>query len=100
MELICLKILNSLQEGGTLLFTAKYQEWSIFIVPNLQPPNIYLLKVNNGNIRAISEICSKLTKKTTEWGYLRPSSVLIVNFEQILQLVWCFRCSSKWTSTV
>ena len=97
MELICLKILNSLQEGGTLLFTTKYQEWSIFIVPNLQPPNIYLLKVNYGNIRAISEICSKLTKKTTE---LRRSSVLIVNFEQILQLLWRFHCSSKWTSIV
>ena len=27
---------------------------------------IYLVEVNNGNIRAMCEICSKLTIKTTE----------------------------------
>ena len=30
------------------------------------PPGIYLLKVNNGNIRPRCEICSKLTIKTPE----------------------------------
>ena len=55
------KISNSLQRGR-LLFITKPQQWAIFIIPNLYPANIYLFKVNNGNIRAISEICSKYKK--------------------------------------
>ena len=38
------------------------------------PTGIYLFKLNNGNTRAISEICSKLTVKT-------QSHVSIVDFE-------------------
>ena len=41
--------------------------------------NIYLLIVNNSNIRKRCEICSKLRIKTPE----RRSSFLIVNFEHI-----------------
>ena len=35
-------------------------------VKDLHSPSIYLLKVNNGNTRTISEICSRLTKKKDE----------------------------------
>ena len=45
-------------------------------------PNIYLLKVNNGNIRTTCEIYSKLTVKAPERS--RCSGVFIVNFEHIL----------------
>ena len=44
----------------------------------------YLL---NGNTTAICEICSKLTIKTPERCQWRPSSVFIVNFQEILHIV-------------
>ena len=44
---------------------------------------IHSLKFKNGNNKIISEICSKLTVKTTEQRYWRLSSVFIFNFEQI-----------------
>ena len=47
------------------------------------PANIYLFKVNNGNIRKRCEICSKLTIKTPERCQWRCSAVFIVNFERI-----------------
>lgn len=47
------------------------------------PACVHLLKVNSGNTRSMFEIYSKLTVKTTEWRYLRRSSVFIPNFEQI-----------------
>ena len=52
------------------------------------PVAIYLFKVNNGNIRTISEICSKLTIKIPE---RRRSGVFIVNLEQILHMFLVFR---------
>ena len=39
---------------------------SIYVVHNIAPASIYLLKVNNRNIRTRYEICSKLTIKTPE----------------------------------
>ena len=48
---------------------------------------IYLFKVNNGNIRKMCEICSKLTIKTTEQ---HQWPVPVVNFEQISQIVLVF----------
>ena len=50
------------------------------------PAGIYLLKVNNRNTRASSEICSKLTIKTPVRRQWRRSDVFIVNFEHISQL--------------
>ena len=41
---------------------------------------IYLFKVNNGNTRAMREICSKWTKNTPD---KRRYCVFIVNFEEI-----------------
>ena len=37
----------------------------------MDPADIYLFKVNNGNTSTMCEICSKITIKATE----RPSSV-------------------------
>ena len=58
------------------------------------PAGIYLLKVNNGNIRTICEICSKLTIKTPEQRQLprqwHPSGVFIVNFKHISHIVLVF----------
>ena len=55
------------------------------------PAANYMPKVNNGNTRTKSEICSKLIIKTPErqiycllWTYFTPcSSLSIVNFGQI-----------------
>ena len=46
------------------------------------PAGIYLLKVNNRNIRTRCEICSKLTMKSP--------GVFIVNFEHISHLALVF----------
>ena len=52
------------------------------------PGAIYLFKVNNGNTRAMCEICSKLTN-TPERRQSR-SGVCIVNFEQISHIIVVF----------
>ena len=44
-------------------------------------------KDNKGNTRAMCEIFSKFTIKTSEWCQWRHSSVFIVNFEQILHMM-------------
>ena len=44
---------------------------------------IYLIRVNNWNIRKRCEICSKLTIKTPEQRHWRRSGDFIFNFEQI-----------------
>ena len=54
------------------------------------PVGIYLLKVNNRNIRRRCEICLKLTIKTPERLHWRRSGVFIVNFEHVSQLVLVF----------
>ena len=51
------------------------------------PVAIYLLKVNNRDIRTRYEICSKLTMKTPEWRHCRRSSIFSFNFEHISHLV-------------
>ena len=48
-----------------------------------------LLKLIKSNTKASCEICSKLTKKTSEWC-LSVSFVFIVNFEHISHLVLMF----------
>ena len=53
-------------------------------------PSIYLLKVNNKNTRARSEICSKLTIKTPDRLQWRRSGVFIVIFEHVSHLVLVF----------
>ena len=57
---------------------------------NLQPAGIYLLEVNNRNIRARCEICSKLQRR-------RCSGVFFVNFEHIslLDLVFLMLTLNK-----
>ena len=56
------------------------------------PDSIYLLKVNNRNIRKRCDICSKLTIKTPERRLWRRSGVFIVNFEHISHLFYYFYC--------
>ena len=46
------------------------------------PSGIYLMKVNNGNIRTVCEICSKLTIKTPERRQWCRSGVFVI-FGQI-----------------
>ena len=48
---------------------------------HVHPANIYLLKVNNRNIRKRSETCSKLTIKTPERRPWRRFGVFIVKFK-------------------
>ena len=60
---------------------------------NSTPVGIYLLKVNNRNIRTRCEICSKLTIKTLGRGQWRRSGVFIVNFEHVItrwDMSWLF----------
>ena len=47
------------------------------------PVNIYLLKVNNRNIRKRCEMCSKLVIWTPKQRQWRRSGDFIVNFEHI-----------------
>ena len=56
---------------------------------------IYLFKIINENIRAISGIWSKLTK-ASERPYWRRFGVFIVNFEKIHILLRCFH-GWPWT---
>ena len=51
---------------------------------------IYLLKVNNRNIRKKYEICSKLTANTPERLHWNRSSVFIVNLEHTSNLILAF----------
>ena len=55
----------------------------IFAKLTINPANVYLFKANNGNTRAMREICSKLTIKKPERRHWRRFGVFIVNFEQI-----------------
>ena len=54
------------------------------------PANIYLLKVNNRNIKKRYEICSLLTVKTPQRCQWHLSGILIVNFENISHLFLVF----------
>ena len=51
------------------------------------PAGVHMFKVNNGNTRAMCEICSKLIKKTPE----RCQQINVdINFEQISYIVLVF----------
>ena len=52
--------------------------------------NIYLLKVNNGNVRKVCQICSKLAIKTPERRQWRRSTVFVFNLEHISNLYLLF----------
>ena len=73
------------------------------------PGRIYLLKVNNGNTRALSETCSKLTMKSSErrqWccsgNFTHCSDVSIIDFQQVntgwKQFLW--HCKITWLSFI
>ena len=61
--------------------------FSLIILTGISPVGVYLLKVNNENVRTRREICSKLTIKTPERHRWRRFGVSIVNFEHISHLV-------------
>ena len=54
------------------------------------PTGIFWFRVNNGNIRVISEICSKLAIKTLS---------LLLSLNRYHTLFWCFYCW-LWASNV
>ena len=54
------------------------------------PVAIYLIKVNNGNIGAMFQICSKKTRKTPERRHWRCSGLSLVKFEHISHTVLVF----------
>ena len=54
------------------------------------PTGIYLLKVNNKNIRTKCEIYSKLSIRTPELNHWLRSGLFIINLEHILHLVLVF----------
>ena len=63
---------------------------------------MYSFKVNNGNARTPSEICSKFTINTSEKS---RSGVCIANFEQIsycsgVSIVDFEQVNANWASTV
>ena len=62
----------------------------ISVAWNINPGNIYLFKVNNGNTRERCEICSELTIETPEQRQWRRSDVFILNFEHISHLFLVF----------
>ena len=89
--------------------TTNHNRVSVSMIFSLisKPPSIYLFKFNNGNTKTRYGICSKLTAETPEqngfflvkignYFFLKKKNsdvvLFIVNFEQILQLFWCFYC--------
>ena len=54
--------------------------------------HLYLFKANHRNTRAVYEICSNLTIKTSEWRFWRwsLSDDFIVSFEQISHIPQVF----------
>ena len=54
------------------------------------PTGVYLFKANNGNARAMCEICSKLKIKTIERGHWRYFDILNDNLEQISHIFLVF----------
>ena len=65
------------------------------------PVNIYLLKVNNKNIRESCEICLNITTKTSERRQWRRCGVFTVNSDHIshLTMVNFEQINVRWTST-
>ena len=47
------------------------------------PSDVFFFKVNNGNTKTISEVCSK-TQERRHWSRFE---VFIINFEQISRIV-------------
>ena len=69
----------------------QYPKHEIFLNIHSQfPASIYLLKVNNRNIRKSCEISSKLTIKTPDRRHWRRTGVFIVDFEHISHLYVLF----------
>ena len=65
-----------------------WHNWLVTIkMLQLNPHDIYLLRVSNRNTRTRCEICSKLTMKTRHW---RRSGIFIGDFEHISHLVLVF----------
>ena len=56
----------------------------------VNPGGNVMFKVNNRNTRTRSEICSRLTMKTTGRCQWRRSDGFIVKFEQISHLILVF----------
>ena len=77
-----------------LEWTVPWQNYSHIFCP----AGIYLLNINNRNIRPRCEISSKLTIKTLERCQWRHSGVFIINFEHIshLGLVFLLPTLSRW----
>lgn len=69
-----------------------------FVQPNFErrsiiPACIYSFKVNNWNTRTMSEICTNLTIKISEWHHWCRFGVFIVNFLNRFQtLFYCLDC--------
>ena len=61
-----------------------------FVAERVFPVGIYLIKVNNRNIRKRCEICSKLIIKAPGRRHWRRFGVFIVNFEHISHFVLVF----------
>ena len=80
----CCRIVNAITTSG---FSRKIID---LLYAALMPAGIYLLKVNNRNIRARCEICSELTIKIPGRRQRRRFGIFIVNFELILHLVLVF----------
>lgn len=63
---------------------------------------IYVFKVNNGNARAMYEICLKLTVQTPERLQSRRSAVFVINVRHILHTVLFLlgtRNTTTWSNT-
>ena len=73
------RTLNSYSHQPLTIFAKNLHHCCLIGSHKAVPAGIYLLKVNNRNIRKNSEICSQLTKKNA-----CVSRVSIVNFEHVI----------------
>ena len=97
------------RETPTQVFSCEFYEISkktlFYIIPLVaaSAATTDLLKINNGNTRLITQICSKLRIKSPERRHWHHPGVFIVNFEIDYALnlfhtfFWCFHCW-LWTS--
>ena len=88
-------MVRSLCKGVAVTYVCKNSILDVLVgyKPLLRFPQVwffpaahYMLRVNNRNIRARCEICSKLTIKTPDQRQWRRSGVFTINLEHISHL--------------
>ena len=87
----CKNLCKSITEVSSQFHYFILESWQVLC--EKIPAGIFLFKVSNGNTKRMCRICSKLTIKTPKRRHWHHSSVIVVNFEQVLHTVRLFTLS-------